>query len=149
MFQAGLFSFITTQSSITAQLGTVAARTAASQGKDKTTGVFPMLAIPEALLPYVTYQRISGSTPRTLQGENALQSARFRFSCYGASQMQATAVAEALKLLLASWTGTLPDGTVVQNVMYEFEADGSEPLPHGTVFATHVDYTFMWVDNGN
>jgi hypothetical protein len=147
MFQDGLFAFLTTQSSLTVLLGT--------SRRDKTTGVFPSLTPAEATLPFITTMRpfittmrLSGSNPATLQGANALQTGRFRFSCYGASQRQAGQVAKAIKDIFASWTGTLPDGTVVQQVMYEFESDDMETVPHGTVFACHVDFSFMWVDNG-
>ncbi len=138
MFQEGLFAFLKNQSSITAILGT-------SRG-DNSTGIFPVLAPPETTLPYITFMRISGYQPSTLQGGNALQIARFRFSLYGASQKQATQLAKALKDLFAGWTGTFSDGTVVQNVLYEFEMDDTESVPHGTIFASHVDYSFSYVE---
>ena len=61
-------------------------------------------------------------------------------------KMNPRTMAEALKIFFASYTGTLNDGTVVQNVMQEFEADDSESTPQGTLFATHVDFAFMYVE---
>jgi len=138
MFQEGLFAFLKNQASITAVLG--------ASRSDNTTGIFPVIAPPETLLPFLVYSRISGYQPSTLGGGNQFQMARFRFSCYGASQKQATQLAKALKDLFAGWTGTFTDGTVVQNVIYEFEMDDTETVPHGTIFAEHVDYSFSFVE---
>lgn len=140
MIQEGIFSKLTTTSAITALLGT-------SRG-DKTTGVFYMLAINEAVFPYVVFSRISGApTTFSYQGANKLQSSRFRFSCYALSQQNAVRLAEQIKLLFAQYTGTLPDGTVVQNVFCEMENDDSEPQTEGTIYGVHVDFTFLFLDN--
>lgn len=141
MFQVGLFEFVTSQPTITAILG--ATRT------DNTTGFFYMIGISQAQLPYMVYQRISGAPSRTMLGANAYQYSRWRFSCYAASQLQAAQLAEALKLVFAAWIGMLPDGTVVENVVQEFEADDIETALRGTIYATHVDFTFNYVDNGS
>jgi hypothetical protein len=138
MFTDGLYEFITAQSAITALLGT-------SRG-DKTTGVFHMLAIGNATMPYMTYQRVAGA-PETFsyQGANQLTTSRFRFSCYGTSQRNAALLADALKSAFATWTGTFPDGTVVENVMLEFESDDIESVPKGTIYAVHCDFSFSYL----
>jgi len=140
MIQEGIFGLFTTTPAITALLGT-------SRG-DKTTGVFYMLAINEAVFPYIVYNRIGGQ-PMTFsyQGANKLQDSRFRFSCYALSQQNAVRLAEQIKLLWATYTGTLPDGTVVQNVMCTMENDDSEPQTEGTIYGCHVDFNFAFIDN--
>lgn len=138
MFQDGLQSFLVAQPSLAALLGT--------SRSDKTNGVFPMLALRQATLPYVVYQRVSGKPAMSYQGANKWQDARFRFSCYAASQRIAVQLAEALKYVFGTWLGTLPDGTPVQNVMLELEADDSESVPNGTIYAVHLDYTFQYLD---
>jgi hypothetical protein len=42
--------------------------------------------------------------------------------------------------------GAATDGTVVQNVTQEMEADDTESVPHRTISAVHLDYTFQYVD---
>jgi hypothetical protein len=140
MFQEGLYSLIVNTPAITALLGTARS--------DEEDGLFYILAIPEPSMPYITYQRLSG-VPQTFsfEGANALQDARFRFSCYGASQRSAVLLAQQLKLLFATWIGTLSEGTVVQQVMQVFEADDTESIPHGTIYACHVDFDFKYIDS--
>jgi hypothetical protein len=141
MLRDGLYQLITTTPAITAILGTTSTRS------DKTTGVFPMLAIPEAVFPYVTFYCISGEPVYSLKGANKLHFARFRFSCFAASQRAAVLLSEQFKLLFATYSGTLPDGTQVQDASHEMEMDDAEPQTHGTIYATHVDFTFSYVDN--
>lgn len=137
IFQDGLQEFLAAQPLLTALLGT-------SRG-DKTDGIFPMLALRQATLPYLVYQRITGAPVLSLQGANQLQDSRFRFSCYAASQRGAVQLAEALKFVLATWTGTLPNGIAVQNVMQLLEADDVESIPNGTVYAVHLDFSFQYL----
>jgi hypothetical protein len=59
---------------------------------------------------------------------------------------RAVLLANALKFVFATWTGTLPDGTPVQNVMLELEADDAASIPNGTIFAVHLDYSFQYLD---
>jgi len=141
MFQEGLYTFITQQPAFQSLLGT-------SRG-DKTTGLFQMLAVPQATLPYIVYSRVSRSEASSLQGANALQTGRFRFSCYAASQRTCVILAEAIQLLFANWTGTFPDGTVVQNVYLENETEDAESVGKGTIYGSHIDLSFVYIDNAS
>jgi hypothetical protein len=140
MFSDGLYNFISTDPGVQAVVGT-------SRG-DKTTGVFYMLGVKEPTLPYLTYQRVSGGPVLSLSGANAMHEARVRISCYGASQRSAAALAEVLKKLFATWTGTFNEGTVVMNVSNVMEADDMEPIPNGTIYSTHLDFMFQYLDVG-
>lgn len=140
-FQLGLFNFLCAQPLLTALLGTPSTR------GDKTAGVFAILAQNEATMPYIVFQRISGAPVLSLQGANALQSARFRFSCYGSSYPSAVNLAEALKLIYATTgLGTYSDGSVVQHAAVVMEHDLAEAIPHGTIYAVILDVEFMYVD---
>ena len=141
MFQDGLFQYVTSQPSITAILGTPTTRS------DKNSGMFAMLATTGAVLPYLVFQRISGSYSQTFQGADPFATSRWRFTCYGANQKSAVLLSKALKSLFKTFIGTFPDGTVVENVWLDLEADDSESLPHGTIFAVHLDFTFQYVDS--
>lgn len=138
MFQDGLYHLLSTTAEINTILGT--------SRSDKTTGVYPMLAVGQPILPYVTYQRMSGVPVHTYQGANKFITSRWRFSCYGSTQRNAWLLGNAIKDFFADFTGTLNEGTRVENVMQEFEADDSESRPEGTLFATHVDFMFMYVE---
>lgn len=139
MFQEGLFSFITSNPAFQAIVG--------ASRSDATKGLFLILARSQATLPYVVFQRLAGSPARSYQGANKFQRTRWRFKCCALDPEGAVKLAEFLKLLFATYTGTLPDGTVVQNVALESEADDTESLPHGTIFSVHIDFSFMYVDN--
>jgi hypothetical protein len=139
MFRDGLYNLIVNTPAITSLLGT-------SRG-DKTTGVFPMLAIPEAVFPYVTFYCVAGEPVYSLKGANKLHFARFRFSCYAMSQRAAVQLAEQFKLLFATFAATLNEGTQVQDAAHEMEMDDAEPQARGTIYATHVDFTFAYIDN--
>jgi hypothetical protein len=141
MFQEGLYAYLKSQSSLTALLGT-------TRG-DKTNGIFPMQAPGDATLPYISYARVSGAPIYTLvEGANRFHKSRFRFSVYAASQSDAVHVSEVIKKIFASFVGTFPDAdaTPVENVMLELEADDAESVPHGTIYACHLDFAFHYID---
>lgn len=138
MFQTGLVNFLQNQTAITSLLGTTRA--------DNTPGIFAMLAINEATMPYLTYHQVSNNPVMSLQGANRLQTATYRFSCYGTSYPSAQALAEALRLTFATYQGTWSDGTIVQGVMLENCVDDMESIPHGTIYACHLDFEFIYVD---
>jgi hypothetical protein len=141
MFQEGLFSYLTTQSSVTALLGTKLTR------GDATAGVFPLLAISDATMPYIVFQQVSGEPVWNLTGANKLQFARYRLSFCATSYKAAVVLAEKVKLLFATYGGTFPDGTVVQAASQLLEADDLEVTMHGTVYTRHIDFEFIFVDN--
>lgn len=139
MLRDGLYALITNTPAITNILGT--------NRSDKTKGLFPMLAIPMPTFPYVVYYVVSGEPVYSLRGANKLHFARIRFSCYAGSQRAAVLLAEQFKLVFATYAGTLPDGTQVQGADHEMEMDDAEPQTHGTIYCTHVDFMFSYIDN--
>src|SRR5260370_25214872 len=141
MFQEGLFQYITAQASITALLGTPAPRS------DKNAGMFAMLATSEAVLPYLVFQRISGAYALAYEGTNQWMNSRWRLTCYGSNQKNATLLSQAIKSLFKSGVASFPDGTAVENISLDLEADDTESFPHVTIFAVHLDYTFAYIDS--
>ena len=140
MFQEGLFSYITAQASVTALLGTPSTR------GDKSTGCFAMLATSEALLPYLVFQRVSGSYAQHYQGADPFMDSRWRITCYGSTQKNAALLADTIKSAFKTFTGALPDGTLLQNAWLLLEADDTEAPLKGTVYAVHLDYQFQFID---
>lgn len=139
MFQTGLFDFLKNSAELQAVLGV--------PRSDKATGIWPALAINEPTMPYMVYQRVTGEPVVSYAGANKMHHARFRFRCCGSSYPQATQLAETLKKVFATYTGTWDDGTVVENVTQVLEADDTESVPHGTVYIVHTDFMFSYVDN--
>lgn len=146
MLVEGLQTLLSADATMQTLLGTPATRS------DETTGLFPSIAMASSdlTMPYIVYQQISGEGDVvSMQGTNALQVARWRFSCYGNTYKQAKVLAKTLKLLLISVNGALPGAatkTQLQGSWFRLEADDIEPIPHGTIFATHLDFEFRFVD---
>jgi hypothetical protein len=138
----GMLAYLAADSGMQATLGTPTTRL------DKTTGIFPTLAPDRCPMPYCVAQQVAGEPlQQSFQGTGRLQSTRWRFSAYGFSYKQAKSLAMALRLALDGMYGVLPTGdAVVQGAWLLLEADDAEAIPHGTVFATHVDYNVIYVD---
>jgi Protein of unknown function (DUF3168) len=109
--------------------------------------VYPGLAEKEAALPYCVYTQVGASPVTSFDGNNRLQDARVRFSCYAAEYKASKQLANAIKNSLAGLAATLSDGTEVQGAWLEFEGDNVERDTEGTIFGSHVDFVFHFVDN--
>jgi hypothetical protein len=143
MFGQGLFTYLSTNAGIKAQLG--------SPRADKETGVFPVLAPEGSTFPYITVTQISGVPVESMQAQNRLTTARIRFSCFGSSYGQAKTLAEAVRQAFGSssqFQVTLSDGTVLQNAspVPPTEVDDVESAGHGRIYSTHLDYEFMYTN---
>jgi hypothetical protein len=143
MLIEGLFSYLAADTGLAEQLGTTSTR------RDHTTGIFPTVAPESVPVPYVVCQQVAGEPLQTsFQGIGRLQTARWRFSTYGSSYLQAKKVAESLRLALLGMNGVLVEGDVcIQGSWLELEADDSEPIPHGNIYSTHLDFNINFQDN--
>jgi|SRR5579859_107698 len=145
MFAEGLVAFLAADSGVSGILGTPASR------GDKTNGVFPNIAIKEATMPYIVYLQISARPVISFAGPNRLTYARWRLSCYGASYGSAKTLAQKVKRALngfqGPWTDSSPSVTYVGSTWLLSESDTAEPIPHGTIWAVHVDFEFWFNDN--
>ena len=142
MLVEGLQAYLSANALVQAALGT-----ASSRG-DSTNGIFPMLAYGTPNAPYLVYSQISGE-PQTvsMQGTNRLQNARWRFSCHGSTYRQAKELAKYVSVALYSMNGTLPAGQAeVHGSWKRSEIDTAEPVAHGTLFTTHVDFEVIYQD---
>jgi hypothetical protein len=142
MLVEGLQEFLAADSGVSGVLGTPSTR------GDSTTGIFPMMAVGTPTAPYLVYSQVSGE-PQTdsFQGTNALQNARWRFSCHGSTYKQAKELAKYVSLALFSLYGSLPVGkSDVQGSWKRSEIDTAEPVEHGTIFTTNVDFEFIFID---
>lgn len=138
LFEDGLFEFLTSDALVKSLLGT-------NRG-DGTKGIFSTLAPEDVTLPYIVYKQV-GQTPNVVfEGVNRLQESRYRFGCYGSPYKSAKQLARAVTFALNGYAGTWTNGIEIQSATMEFVGDDEEDIPRGTIFASHVDIHFWWVD---
>lgn len=146
MLVEGLQAYLSADTGVQSALGTPATRA------DQTTGIYPVMAAGTPDTPYLVYSQVGGE-PQTvsMQGTNRLQNDRWRFSCHGATYKEAKALARAVNLAMISLFGTLPapgggKAAQCQGSWKRSEVDTAEPLTHGTLFSTHVDFEILYQD---
>lgn len=139
MIEESLYAYITADTNVKAALG--------GTRSDKTSGVFPDLAPEQCLTPYIVFLQDGGEPlAESFAGTGALQSARWRFSCYGSSKKQAKNLANVLKKSLLSMDGSQSGGTEVHGAWFRGEHDEIEPMPLGTIRGAHLDFDFNFLD---
>lgn len=142
MLTEGFYAVLAANTALQALLGTTTTRS------DSSTGIFPMLAPDEVPMPYIVYQQVSGSPlQESMAGTGALTTSRWRFSSYGTTYSGAKELARVLNQIMLSLDGELPAGEAeVHGVWLKLNADDSEPIPHGTIYANHLDYEINYID---
>jgi hypothetical protein len=80
--------------------------------------IYPMTAPDVVVKPYITYQRISGSTENVLSGSSGLTNTRMQIDVYSTTYGEAQAIAAQVDALMAGWS--------VQNVSLPSQ-DAYEP----------------------
>ena len=91
-FRAGLYSWLTSQAPITAQVG---------------TRIYPLLAPSTAAMPFLTYQRIDEQEEAHLTGLSGLTMAVYQFDVWGKSASEAAAALAALKTAMDMYRGLM------------------------------------------
>jgi hypothetical protein len=142
MLAEGLQAYLADNPTLQSMLGTPATR------GDSQTGIFPTLAPSASTMPYIVFSQIAGApTTTSMQGSNALQTERWRFSCYGTTYKRAKKLAKMLKLAMVSMDGTLSQGACeVHGAWHILELDDVEGTPHATLWATHQDFEITYLD---
>jgi len=137
-----LQALLTTDTGMVALLGTPAAR------PDSTNGVFPVLAIEQPSMPYMVVMQATGDPLSvTYAGTGPQTTERWRLSCYGTTYKNAKNFAKYVRKLLLSWYGVQNVGAVTINGSFcDMEADDAEALGKGTMYLTHLDFTFTYYD---
>jgi len=147
MLVDSLQGYLAAYAPLQAELGTKISRA------DTTNGIFPSIGLTETTMPYIVMMQISGEHNYVMEGVERYFECRWRFSCYGTSYRQAKKVAKVLKDAIVSIPlGALPSTDVPPKIVWMgahpvLEADDIEPIPHGTIYATHLDFEIQAVDN--
>ncbi len=118
---------------------------------DSTNGIFPVQAIDQTTMPYLVLSQVSGKPMETaMTGTGRLTSERWRLSCCGSTYKNAKKFAKYVRVFLLSLDGTMPIGNCeLHGVWNLMEADDSENLGKGTLWSTHLDFEFNYVDGDN
>lgn len=93
------------------------------------TRIYPLLLPDDCPLPAVSYHLISTVDSYTLDGPLSLVQVRLQIDCWGTSYADARAAAQVLKKLLNGYTGTLPNGVAVENIVRDGEQSGFDSGP--------------------
>ena len=143
MLVEAIQAYLTADTGLQTLVGTALTRT------DKTTGFFPTQGPDEVPPPWVVYQQVSGQPLGSplYTGTGRLTTERWRFTCYGSTYKQAKQVAKAVKSAMLSLLGQTTTGNAyVEGCWPQLEIDEAEPLPRGTVYATHLDFEIIYRD---
>ncbi|HUC30009.1 MAG TPA: DUF3168 domain-containing protein [Candidatus Acidoferrum sp.] len=141
MLAESLQTYLAADTGVRAQLG-IATRA------DKTTGIWPVQAPDEPLVPWIVFQQVSGNPlQESLQGTGRLKTARWRYTAYGSTYKQAKALAQAIIDAVLGMDATMAAGSCeVHGAWLKLELDEAETLPKGTVFASHADFQINYID---
>lgn len=115
---------------------------------DSTNGIFPTQAPDQPTMPYLVLSQVSGVPLQTsMAGTGALTSERWRFSFHGTTYKKAKQFAKYGRKFLLSLDGNYTVGhTWIQGAWCKMEADDAEALGKGTLYTTHVDFEFEYLD---
>jgi len=120
---------------------------------DSTNGIFPTQAPDGSSLtmPYLVLSQVSGEPMEiAMEGTGRLTKERWRFSCAGSTYKNAKKLAKYVRSFVVSLFGQQPVGNAeIHGVWVKLEADDSENLGKGTLWQTHVDVEFQYVDGDN
>lgn len=104
-----------------------------------STRVYPLILPDESVLPSVTYQRISTVRDYATTGPVSLSRIRLQIDTWSLTYAAAKQVDMAIRASLESFSGTLPDGTVVS----EIQVDSSQDLYESSARYYRVSTDFI------
>lgn len=126
--ESGLFTFLSTNAGLEALIG---------------QRIYP-LRIPEnATLPALAYQKVSGPSEHSKDGDMSLNHPRFQLTCWADKYADAKAVRTAVMAALQSFAngGSFGGGPVVDQIIVENDADLHDPA--SLEFGASVD-AIIW-----
>ena len=138
MIENGLFQFVTSNTSVQAAVGV---------DKNGVTQAYWVLAPQGAILPFLVFSRVGTVDPYTMAGTLGIRQGLFQISCYSANFLSSRTIAKQVRTLLEDFTGTLPDGTVVQSVFTDKDFDQRyEEGGKGFTFGAILQFKIWFVE---
>jgi hypothetical protein len=134
MIEQGLYQLITADSSITSLA---------------TGGVYWILAPKGAIVPYIVLNRVATTDTHTVDGAIGLRGALFQVDCYATTYYAARAISVAVRSLIGSYTGNLPDtdSTDVDGIFTEKDWDMPyEEGAKGFVFRALLEFRVWYYE---
>lgn len=128
MIEAGVYQLVSTSAGVIAAVG---------------ANVFPVALLPDAPLPAITYSSLGVRPDLNLDGSVGWQMERIRFRCYGLTESAVVAAAQALFDLLDTWSGELPGGGPVIQVI-DPEPGPDFFLSDARIFGKTLDFIFSY-----
>jgi hypothetical protein len=96
--------------------------------------------------PVLVFSRIATSDIYTMEGTTGLRNSLFQIACYASTYYTSRVAAAVVRKLLQDYTGTLPDGTVVQSVMVEKDFDAQyEEGGTGWIYGAYLQFR-IWFE---
>lgn len=143
MLSDGLRSLLMQTPAVTAIIGTPSDRAAKKPGPPAAGSGVWWVEMPEgSMLPGLVLSQIAGAGIPTMDGPDALHSARIQVSCYGTTYSDAKQLARAVRNALEGFAGNLPDGTQVGQTILASEMDAFEDAPFS--FHCPIDFEFWY-----
>lgn len=107
--------------------------------------IYPLILPQKAVLPAITYQKISGERLHKLQGDTGFTRSIYQMSCWAENYAQCKAVAEQLRLCLQNHSGLMggTEGVAVGAVLLKGELEGYDESDTGT-FYINMDFQFYY-----
>jgi hypothetical protein len=111
-------------------------------------GVYWVLMPKGAAVPCIVLSRTATQDTNTMQGPTPLRGALLQLDCYGGTYYASRALATAARQVLESFTGTLPDGTVMSGAVITKDWD----LPYqegalGFVYRAMLEFRVWYVES--
>lgn len=133
MIEKGLADLLLADGAIAALVGNRVRHIVLPQGTD-----YPAIVITQVASQYLT----------SLEGVNALQMKRFQIDCYARNQKAVRQLAQYVHNLLDGYRGLLSEGTAVQGVLPNSDAEFWFDDADKKLFRVACDFNVWFVNNG-
>jgi hypothetical protein len=104
--------------------------------------LYPLILPDTPTFPAATYQLISSVPEETNDGPTGFVKARIQTDTWSNSYASCKALAKALRVLLDGFTGTLPNGVAVSNIIRDNSSDYIEPVSR--LYRVQTDWLVMY-----
>ena len=114
ILEDGLYQYLLAQTTITALVG--------------PSGIFMNTVTENAHDPAICFSKISSQPDSTNDGPSGLNFRRYQFESYSSSFVKCLQVDAAVRIALDGFSGFLPNGQRVYNIMRDNEIDGFDDI---------------------
>lgn len=114
--------------------------------KNGNARAYWVLAPQGTAIPFLVLSRVATTDTYAMAGTTGLRDGLFQIVAYASTYYPSRSIASTVRNLLKDYTGTLPDGTVVQSVMIEKDWDMQyEEGGKGFVYGAYLQFR-VWYE---